>query len=686
MSVTVSAAAQPGWQQWAQRAGFNSHVLVFALRTALAAFVAFVVAKAMGLEHANWAAMSAWASSQPLREHLLSRGMYRFAGSLLGVIYAVGLVLLAQDNLWLLALGLAVWGALCAFWGNAQRGFMVYGWMLAGYSAAMVVLLHHGPAASITDLAWDRMLTVVTGVAAALCVSWCFAPRRKAMVLIGQSRQTLAQVLQAAMAQMQGQPRPAGCESAVLLSRLAEVDELLDLYPEGSTRARRTAQAIHWQQSQAMELLYQLQWLAQGLSSKTLCTPTAAAQLLPVLQAVVQQLQHAPGTDEAQLYRVVQQAGELVQRQIAADTVGNQVLAQVAALLQAVQAGLHAEQHDLGQQEVGEGTSVSIPVTPLHRDWMGARQASVRTGGTMLLVGAAWAWTGSSVMAFCLLGLSVMLLVFSSFESPSRTMLYVLRGQIIGAVLALICQLCVWPLASSSWDMVWMTLPFALMGGLLFAHRRTAMGAMDTNMVMFILLAPRFPDTLGAQAHLSLALAIVAGPALAWGIYRLIYPTQAVVRMRHLLSMMWQQLPAAAVQALQGGTPDAQWRAQLHHRVLRLMRWADKTQWASRSLLPSYGMALRSTQSVVEQLQHWRSTQGAQAPARSLRRAELALRRLSKWQLERAEGGVPQGLQQAWQALAQQPGLPPALAAKVRRVAGHDLAVLAQLQQALQTK
>ena len=207
MSVTVSAAAQPGWQQWAQRAGFNSQVLVFALRTALAAFVAFVVAKAMGLEHANWAAMSAWASSQPLREHLLSRGMYRFAGSLLGVIYAVGLVLLAQDNLWLLALGLAVWGALCAFWGNAQRGFMVYGWMLAGYSAAMVVLLHHGPAASITDLAWDRMLTVVTGVAAALCVSWCFAPRRKAMVLIGQSRQTLAQVLQAAMAQMKQENR-----------------------------------------------------------------------------------------------------------------------------------------------------------------------------------------------------------------------------------------------------------------------------------------------------------------------------------------------------------------------------------------------------------------------------------------------------------------------------------------------
>ena len=120
--------------------GFHVPVLAFALRTALAAFVALWIAYAIGLEHPHWAAMSAWASSQPMREHLLSRGIYRFSGSVVGVVFAIALVLVAKESLWVLAIGLALWGALCAFLGNLQRGYMVYGCMLAGYSAAMVVL------------------------------------------------------------------------------------------------------------------------------------------------------------------------------------------------------------------------------------------------------------------------------------------------------------------------------------------------------------------------------------------------------------------------------------------------------------------------------------------------------------------------------------------------------------------
>ncbi|MEG2048208.1 MAG: FUSC family protein, partial [Comamonas sp.] len=236
---------------WLQRAltacGFHLPALVFALRTALAGFVALAVAYALGLEHPHWAAMSAWASSQPMREHLLSRVIYRFSGSVVGVAFAVALVLVAQDSLWVLAVGLALWGALCAFLGNLQRGYMVYGCMLAGYSAAMVVLLHHGPADNIWAFAADRMLTVVTGVLAALCIGWCFAPRRKAAVLIAQSRQALAAVLDATVARLRGQAAPQGLDNASLLVRLAEVEELLELYPEGSRTARNTSKAMHWQ-------------------------------------------------------------------------------------------------------------------------------------------------------------------------------------------------------------------------------------------------------------------------------------------------------------------------------------------------------------------------------------------------------------------------------------------------------
>jgi uncharacterized membrane protein YgaE (UPF0421/DUF939 family) len=238
--------------------GFQTPMLVFALRTGLAAFAALAIAYALGLEHPHWAAMSAWAASQPMREHLLARGIYRLGGSVVGVIYAVLLVLVAQDSIWLLALGLTLWVTACAFFGNLQRGYMVYGCMLAGYSTAMVVLLHHGPANSIWALGWDRVLTVVTGVVLVIGVSWFFAPRRKSAVLIAQSRRAMAQVLEAASAVLRPQPAPAGTNAAPLQAALAEVEELLDLYSEGSHTARRTTRAMHRQQVQAMELVYQL--------------------------------------------------------------------------------------------------------------------------------------------------------------------------------------------------------------------------------------------------------------------------------------------------------------------------------------------------------------------------------------------------------------------------------------------
>ena len=273
MAQTPNPTSHTPWLPRALTAcGFHLPALVFALRTALAGFVALAVAYALGLEHPHWAAMSAWASSQPMREHLLSRGIYRFSGSVVGVAFAVALVLVAQDSLWVMAVGLALWGALCAFLGNLQRGYMVYGCMLAGYSAAMVVLLHHGPADNIWAFAADRMLTVVTGVLAALCIGWCFAPRRKAAVLIAQSRQALAAVLEATVARLHGHAAPQGLDNASLLVRLAEVEELLELYPEGSRTARNTSKAMHWQQHQALELVYHL-----GQTADDGAAPTSTA-------------------------------------------------------------------------------------------------------------------------------------------------------------------------------------------------------------------------------------------------------------------------------------------------------------------------------------------------------------------------------------------------------------------------
>lgn len=718
---TADLSTQNGWQRAASVLGFHTPVLPFALRTAVAGFVALVIAHAIGLEHPHWAAMSVWASSQPMREHLLSRGIYRFAGSAVGVVFAVALVLLAQDSLWILALGMALWVALCAFLGNLQRGYMVYGCMLAGYSAAMVVLLHHGPAGAIWPLAWDRMLTVVTGVATALCISWCFAPRRKTDVLIAQSRHALAGVLQSMAAVLRQTSTPDPDHGAQMLSRLAEVEELLELYPEGSRTARRTSKAIHWQQHHALELVYYLgraqqAQQAQQAHPQSHCESVAAgvaaspgggalvqsAALADALGQLVVALQAAPqvqGAYTVALHQALAQAMTECEAVVAGtQSAGQSVPAEINALyllLQEMRRGLRAEEEDLNGGAGQRQSDRRAEPLRLHRDWVGAREAALRAGGTLLVFGAVWAWTQASIVAFGMLGLSVMLLVFSAFESPSRTMAFVLRGQLIGAGLALLCQTLVWPLAQSGWQMVWMLLPFALMGGLVFAHKRTAAGAMDTNMAMFILLAPHFPDAAGWGQHFSMALAVVSGPALAWVVYRWVYPTNAQRRMQTLARMMVQEVPALAQRLLDEGKPalwsvrseagSGVWQAQLHHRLLRLMRWADKTRWPERAALPRMGLSLRAMQTALLDLQQWRRNTICATPAlrRTERLAEVALRRTVEWGKAGGSYSPAAGekARAAWQALASQGTLPYALAVQLQCVAQRDLPLLDTVRQ-----
>ena len=708
MSIAVSAP-EVWWQRWAGALGFHVPLLAFALRTGIAAFAALAVAQALGLEHPHWAAMSAWASSQPTREHLLSRSGYRLGGSVVGVAYAVVLVLLAQDAVWVLALGLALWGALCAFWGNLQRGFMVYGCMLAGYSAAMVVLLHHGPANTIWPFAGDRMLTVMVGVLAALGVSWCFAPRRQTAVLVARSHQALAEVLQSAVAHLR---RPAWQvhsvpvqDQARLLSQLAQVEELLELYPEGSRTARHTSHAMHWQLHGALELVYQMAacekaWCTSGnpgvdsadQSGWTAQTAVADA-LVPLVQALqatphsaqnhrvlVRTLRHAAATCAVAAKRLVPEA--------AASTYP--VLQALCGLLQAMRQGLRAQARDLQHLAPQRRSRPRLERVPLHRDWVGARQAAVRAGACLLVVGMLWAWTGSRIVGFAMLGLATMLLVFSAMESPGRTMAFVLRGQLIGAGLALACQILVWPMAQSSWQMVWMVLPFALLAGLVFAHQRTAAGALDTNMAMFILLAPAFPMTASLSRQVSYALAVVSGPALAWVLYRWIYPTDAHGRMQTLVRVMVDEVPALARRLLeeknsaQARLPGATWYAQLHHRLLRLVRWADKTRGGEREMLPPMGLSLRAMQTTMLLLQQWRRTNSLATPA--LRRTErlvvLALQRTAQWGEAAPSSVRSYKVQAVWRQLAQHSALPADLAAQAGWVAQRDLPCLDRARQA----
>ena len=123
------------------RRGFDVARMGFGLRTALASCLALAVAWLMGLEHPQWAAMTVWAVSQPVRGMLLEKSLFRALGTLIGTLFGVVLVVVAGDNLPLLVLSLSLWIGLCVGIGNLLSGLVSYGALLSVIRATMVALL-----------------------------------------------------------------------------------------------------------------------------------------------------------------------------------------------------------------------------------------------------------------------------------------------------------------------------------------------------------------------------------------------------------------------------------------------------------------------------------------------------------------------------------------------------------------
>ena len=533
------------------RLGFDPARLRFALRTALAACLALLASWLLGLEHPQWSAMTVWAASQPTRGMLVEKSFFRAAGTVVGTLAGMLLVVASGGQPIVLVVGLALWLGLCAGAGNVLRGFVSYGTILAGYSAAMVALLDTAHPDRIFALGMDRFLTVFVGVLVALLVGLLFTPNAAEDEIVGRVRRLSGRVLRDMAACLAGAGNGAQEAQRDLLSEMAAVEEGLDPHGAGSLRSRRSARTLR---ALLVAQVSALLWLRSSDAHSP--DHAVGAVLLRAARALEES---APAED---VVAALRQAADLS----AGHGALNDVIVRLETALR--------DQFGMGEPEAERFRM--FQAVPLHRDWIGARHALIRAVGTMLLVGAVWLATGWNAAAYTLLGTSVMISLFSTFENPAWIMRHVLAGQVFGVAAALICRWVAWPLASSELGLVLLVMPFVMLGAFPLAHRRTMAGGYDYNMVMLLLLQPVYPLTGSFLNSVSMGLAVMAAPAMALIAFRLAFPADARRRMDMLITMMVHELRdmAAASDAPAHGVV---WRARLYHRLLRLVRWADKT-------------------------------------------------------------------------------------------------------------
>ncbi|VXB19632.1 Fusaric acid resistance protein conserved region [Burkholderia sp. 8Y] len=124
-----------GWRDWLATDGVQ---WLHLLKTLLAAFLAMGLAMRLELPQPRIAMTTTFVLMQPFSGMVLAKGVYRFAGTMLGMLAALvlGAIFIQQAELY--AIALTIWVAACTALAVRYRQFRWYGCVLAGYTAALI--------------------------------------------------------------------------------------------------------------------------------------------------------------------------------------------------------------------------------------------------------------------------------------------------------------------------------------------------------------------------------------------------------------------------------------------------------------------------------------------------------------------------------------------------------------------
>lgn len=163
-----------GFFDWARSDGVT---WVYIFKVLFAAFLTLWLAMRLELPQPRTAMITVFIVMQPQSGQVFAKSFYRFLGTLTGSAVMVALIALFAQNTELFLGSLAIWVGICSAGAARYRNFRAYGFVLAGYTAAMVGLpaLAH-PDGAFMAAVW-RVLEISLGILCATLVSAAILPQ-----------------------------------------------------------------------------------------------------------------------------------------------------------------------------------------------------------------------------------------------------------------------------------------------------------------------------------------------------------------------------------------------------------------------------------------------------------------------------------------------------------------------------
>lgn len=200
-----------GWREWARSDGVT---WVFIFKVLLAAFLTLWLAMRLELPQPRTAMITVFIVMQPQSGPVFAKSFYRLLGTLAGAVVTVALIALFPQNTELFLPSLALWVGLCSAGAVRQRNFRGYGFVLSGYTAAMIGLpvLSH-PEGALFAALW-RVLEIALGLLIATAVSAAVLPQSASAAMRNALYQRFGVFAAFVVRGMQGEGDEAGFENS----------------------------------------------------------------------------------------------------------------------------------------------------------------------------------------------------------------------------------------------------------------------------------------------------------------------------------------------------------------------------------------------------------------------------------------------------------------------------------------
>ncbi|KAF1070950.1 MAG: p-hydroxybenzoic acid efflux pump subunit AaeB [Pseudomonas citronellolis] len=482
--------------------------LQFASKSILAGALALYLAFRFELHQPQWSLVTVFVVSQPWSGMVLAKSAFRLLGTLVGALASVVIVATLGQAPIPFLLAMAAWLAFCTAGASLLHNFSSYGFVLAGYTAAIIALPSSADPLSVFDQAVARCSEIGLGILCASLVSLLLWPRRLARQLGEQGKGAWEAGLQAAAAHIAGRAEHEALMHA--MGRIVAVDGQREHAWFEGPLGRRRAQGLRVLNADLLSLLRAARKVARDWH---LLSASAAASVQPWRERVCAVLDSGETRTFQPLREQVLDALPSLD-----DALARQCLQGLAQTL----AQAHQAQRSLESLVYGEVPRQVPGVIVWHRDIERGVLFGLRSALAFLCVAAFWivtAWP-SGLGAVSITG--VVLSLFASRENPASAGFNFLRGIVLSIPLAGIAGLVILPLCDGFAEL------YVVLGVPLFlaslCMSRPALAATASAFCIFYVknVAPSNLMTYDLARFLNSALATVLGVGFAVLVFHLV--------------------------------------------------------------------------------------------------------------------------------------------------------------------